>query len=225
MNLLRRMAKWTLEPIFNAGFHYFWYHSPNTWQHNTFLGYPVKQLPLDLHLYQELIFRLKPGFIIQTGVADGGSILYFASLLDLMEAPPSAIVIGVDINLLPLARTLKHPRIRLYEGSSTDLAVVAEIKNQLPDPSGGMVVLDSDHSKKHVFAEMLIYKDFVAPGSYMVVEDTNINGHPVYPSFGPGPHEAVSEFLKGSSDFVRDDSLWKRNKISFHQRGWLRRLK
>jgi len=141
----------------------------------------------------------------------------------LIGADPSSPVIGVDIKLSSQAKTLSHPRIRLLEGSSTNSDVVVRLRAMLPAPPG-IVVLDSDHSQQHVAKELRIYREFLGVGSYLVAEDTNINGHPVASDFGPGPFEAVEEFLREDNRFVRDDELWQRNLFSFHQYGWLKRM-
>lgn len=211
-----------IEPAIVNVFHFIWYHSPNTWPKNTFLGHEILQCPFDLQLYQELLFKTKPDFVLQTGIAGGGSLLYFATLFDIMNCPPESIVIGVDITLSENAKKLEHPRIHVIEGNSIGSDTLQKL-DRLINMRRGFVILDSDHSKNHVLAELEIYNRFVAPNSYLVVEDTNVNGHPVSPLYGPGPLEAVNKFLKHNTEFYRDDDIWKRNKFSFHQRGWLKR--
>lgn len=209
MNFLNRLV---------ATIFHFLYYRQKGWSQNTFLGYPIMQCPFDLQVYQELIFRLKPQFILQTGIWKGGSLLYFATLLDAIGAGPDALVIGVDIELLENAKTLSHPRIRLIEGSSIDASVIAQI-DSIVGERRGLVILDSDHSQAHVTKELSLYERFAAV--YLVIEDTNINGHPVYRGFGPGPFEAAQDFLRSQSDFREDPILVAKHGMSFHT--WLKR--
>ncbi len=215
-NPLRRLA----DICVTNAFHFLYYHSSETYQWNTFLGYPIAQSPMDLQVYQEVIAAAKPGFIVQTGVLYGGSVLFFASMLDLIGAPPESLVVGIDVVLTPKAKALRHPRVRLIEGSSTDPEVIERASALLPGDRG-MVVLDSDHSRGHVAAELALYRNLVGVGQYLVVEDTNINGHPVKPFWGPGPREAAREFLKGNPAFVEDTKCWRHTRFTFH--GWLLR--
>ncbi len=203
-------------------FHVHWHYS-GAWTKTMFLGYPIQQSPFDLQVYHELIFRLRPEAIVQTGVAYGGSLLYFATLLDAIGADPSARVIGIDVRLYDAARTLTHPRITLIEGSSTDPATVDRVHALLGDGPRALVSLDSDHTRDHVLREIEAYKELVAVGSYLVVEDVDLNGHPVLPGYGPGPYEAAQAFAGSDDRFVRDDEIWKSNRMTSH--GWYRRTR
>jgi cephalosporin hydroxylase len=205
-------------------FHRFYYHTEHTWEINRYLGYPVMQFPSDLWVYQSILYRCMPACIVQTGVSGGGSLLFLANTLDLIQAPPNALVIGIDIQMRPSVRRLDHPRIRLLEGSSVDPAIIAQVETLL-DGAQGLVSLDSNHSYAHVLQELQLYQRFVSSRCYMVVEDTNVNGHPVFRQHGPGPFEAVQEFLRHAPDFAHDTTVWQANLFSFHQHGWLVRLR
>jgi cephalosporin hydroxylase len=221
---MKSIIKKFLSPIVIRFFHYIWWQSKDTWPRNKFLGYEILQCPFDLQIYQELIFSSKPEFILQTGICGGGSIVYFSSILELMGTSNDVKVIGIDIELSKEAKEIKNDRVILFEGSSTSDEVVSKIKDYTQGKKG-IIILDSDHSETHVSKELSIYKDFVQKGCYLVVEDTNLNGNPVHPNFGPGPYEAVKKFLLKNRAFSQDNQLWKRNLFSFHQYGWLVRTK
>ena len=216
-----RARDWAGSRLVINAFHRLWYDSPDAWAGNRFLGHSIAQCPFDLQLYQELLWELRPPAIVQTGVDAGGSLLYFASMLDLVGVPAIAPVIGVDIRLTPEAHAVTHPRVHLIEGDATADRTLASVRTILGDRPA-MVVLDSDHRRDHVRRELDCYAGFVPVGGSLVVEDTNINGHPVYPSFGPGPLEAVRDFRRAHPQFI-EDTRWRRVRFSFHQHGWLTR--
>ena len=128
---------------------------------------------------------------------------------------------GIDLALTDQAGSLRHLGRCLIEVSSTDREILTGAEDLLPS-GGGMVVLDPDHSRGYVLAELDIWNPPGAVGSWLVVEEININGHPVLPLQETGPLEVVKLFLRGRDEFVVDDEIWRRNKFSFHQRGWLR---
>jgi cephalosporin hydroxylase len=180
-------------------------------------GTRVIKCPLDLWIYQELVFELEPDLIIETGTMDGGSALYFASLLDLAGKGEIVTVDKVDRPGRPA-----HPRISYVLGSSIDDAILADLRVRAEDKRTILVVLDSLHTDKHVLAELRAYRGFVSPGSYMVVEDSNVNGHPVQPGHGPGPMEAIEEFMRDDDEFEIDRSREK-FLLTFNPSGFLRK--
>jgi len=144
----------------------------------SWLGVTIIQLPADILATQEVIWATKPDVIIEAGVARGGSVLFMASLLELVG---KGKIVGIDIDIRAHNRDSieRHPmakRVRLIEGPSTDPTVVAKVNAEIPKGASVMVVLDSDHSREHVLAELRSYGPLVTPGCYLVVADT-ILGH------------------------------------------------
>ena len=181
-------------------------------------GYRTMKSPMDMWTYQEIVAETKPELIVECGTAFGGSSLYLASLLDLLGRGE---VVTIDIEARPGQPA--HPRIHRIVGSSVDPAIVADIRGRAQGRRT-MVILDSDHSQAHVSTELEAYRSIVSPGCYLVVEDTNVNGHPVVPDHGPGPMEAVEAFLPSAPEFEVDPSR-ERFMLTLNPGGYLRRIR
>jgi cephalosporin hydroxylase len=203
----------------SAAFHILYHSDANhTWMNTYWRGVPVWKCPLDLWIYQEIIYETKPDVIVEAGTKAGGSAYFFASLLELMQ---HGRVLTIDIEDQP--EKPLHERITYLKGSSTSQETIQTVRSLIRDRERVMVSLDSDHTKAHVLAEMRAYADLVTVGNYLVVEDTNLNGHPVWPEFGPGPKEAVEEFLQENSHFVRDLGREKFC-LTFNPGGYLKKV-
>lgn len=203
------------EPGITESFHRLYYDSA-VWKDTHWLGVPVQKCPLDLWAYQEIVFETKPELIIETGTAHGGSALFLSSVCDLLG---QGSIVTVDV--FPIEGRPQHPRITYLTGSSTAQEVFVAVQELAADKERVMVILDSDHARDHVIAELRLYAPLVTPGGYLVVEDTNVNGHPVFPEHGPGPLEAVQEFLAGDSRFELDRGREKFF-MTFNPGGYLR---
>jgi cephalosporin hydroxylase len=200
-------------------FHRLYYDSgPRTWRDTYFLGVTTYKCPLDLWVYQEIVFETRPDLIVETGTACGGSGLYLASLCDLVG---NGEVVSIDIERpedLP-----SHKRLTFLTGSSVSDQITDDIRSRAAGAQSVLVILDSDHSRAHVSEELRVYSSLVTVGSYLIVEDTNINGHPVYVEFGEGPWEAVRDFLEEDDRYVIDRTREKFF-MTFNPSGFLRRI-
>jgi cephalosporin hydroxylase len=182
------------------------------------MGIPLLKCPLDLWIYQEILHEVRPDLIVECGTAHGGSALYFASLCDLLG---NGHVVSIDIE--HREDRPQHHRIQYLHGSSTAPDIVDEVRRLAAGHSTIMVVLDSDHSMAHVASELGHYSELVSVGSYIIVEDSNVNGHPIWPDFGPGPMEAVLPFIRDNRNFVIDTEREKYY-LTFNPAGYLRRV-
>jgi len=207
-------------------FHIF-YEKHRLWENNSWLGIPMWKLPMDVIKIQEVIYKVKPDFIVETGTGKGGSAVFYASLLELMGF---GMVITVDINMSFDKSQIENEKIRnritQFCGSSTSELVFKKVKN-LAGGTITLVLLDSWHSYSHVLKELELYSQLISVGSFIIVEDTHVSkeGNPVkweYNDFGPGG--AVSEFLKSNENFVIDEEC-ENQIMTFNPNGWIRRIK
>ena len=211
--------------------------------HFDWLGLPIIQFPQDIVAIQELIWRVKPDLIIETGVARGGSLMLSASVLALLDfsegnsSPEKQLrrVIGVDIEIRSHNRMNieSHPfshYVKLLEGSSVSPEILLQVKEIVSNHRCVMVFLDSNHTTEHVAAELTAYADLVSPGSYLVVFDTVVNSMPkemfANRPWGPenNPMIAVDEFLSGRSDFLIDHKIDYKLGVSVAPRGYLKKI-
>lgn len=199
----------------------------------SWMGRPIIQYPQDMIAMQELIWDIKPDLIIETGIAHGGSLIYYASLMELLG---KGKVLGVDIDIRShnRAEIERHPmfkRIEMIQGSSVDPETVAKVAAIAKQYATIMVSLDSNHTHDHVLKELEMYSPFVTPGSYLVCFDTIVEDLPN--DYMPGrpwrqgdnPKTAVREFLRSNPGFQSDTAIDNKLLISVGPEGYLKRLK
>ena len=213
--------RWLARPDQVIANYHRWYHrnGESTYNNTRWMGVTTQKCPLDTWIFQELLFEVKPDVMVETGTYKGGSSFYYASLMDLMR---HGRVLTVDIEDYP--GKSPHERIAFLLGSSTSPEILRRLRAAIAPGEKVMVTLDSAHQAAHVAEELKLYSELVTPGSYLIVEDTHFNGHPILPKFGPGPWEAVEEFLAANKNFERDRSR-ERFLLTFNPGGWLTRVK
>jgi len=200
----------------------------------TWMGRPIIQYPQDIIAMQEIIWDIKPDLIIETGIAHGGSLIYYASILELIG---KGQVLGIDIDIRKHNKEEieKHPmfkRISMIEGSSIADSTYQEVKKIAEKNKTILVVLDSNHTHEHVLRELQLYAPLVSVGSYAVVFDTIVEDLPEgyfnqqRPwGIGDNPKTAVWEFLKSNDDFEINKSIDNKLLISVAPDGYLKRIK
>ncbi|MBU0536632.1 MAG: cephalosporin hydroxylase family protein [Nanoarchaeota archaeon] len=195
----------------------------------TWMGIPIIQFPGDIVMMQELVWKIKPDVIVECGIAHGGSLIFYASLLELIG---NGKVVGIDIDIRKHNRKAieSHPmfkRVEMIEGSSIDEDIVAQVKEKIGDAKTVLVILDSNHSKDHVAKEIQLYKGMVTPGSYLVVTDGAQKFMSDIPDGKPewtkdNPWDALNEFMQDNDEFDIDP-FYNRLKITSNPDGFLKK--
>ncbi|MDQ3604621.1 MAG: cephalosporin hydroxylase family protein [Gemmatimonadota bacterium] len=200
----------------------------------SWMGRPIIQYPQDMIAMQEIIWSVEPDLIIETGIAHGGSLIFYASILELLGGEGQVLGIDIDIREHNRVEIEKHPmfrRIQMIEGSSVDEAVVDRVREVANGKQRVLVVLDSNHSHEHVLRELQLYSPLVTTGSYLVVFDTVVEDMPdeAFPDRpwgrGDNPKTAVLEFLQSNDSFEVDRGTESKLLLTVAPGGYLKRVK
>lgn len=200
----------------------------------TWMGRPIIQVPQDIIAMQEIIWQVQPDLIIETGIAHGGSLIFYASMLELLGGEGQVIGVDIDIrdhNRVEIETHPMHKRITMIQGSSVDDGIVQQVYDLTKVRKPILVVLDSNHTHAHVLRELELYSPLVTRGSYLVVFDTVVEDMPedFFPDrpWGKGnnPKTAVWEFLKTNDRFVVDKDIENKLLITVAPDGYLRCVK
>lgn len=181
-------------------------------------GVETHKCPLDLWVFQEILHEVQPALVVELGTYLGGTTLFLAHQLELQGA---GTVLSVDRQVLERP---EHRRIRYVTGLTDSPEVLDQVKAAVSASEGRpvLVIHDADHRAPQVLTDLTLYAQFVTPGSYLIVEDTNVNGHPVLKGWGSGPYEAVETFLDQHPDFVADRAREK-FLMTYNPMGYLKR--
>lgn len=201
------------------------FYGSHVWHWNKYRGLQLLKFPTDLWIMGEIIQEIEPDLIIECGTRNGASAVWFGDQLNVIG---KGEVVTIDIE--PIGEMPKHDRVTYIKGSSTASEVIEQVAQRAEGKKCVMVDLDSDHSKLHVLRELNLYHPFVTEGSYLIVEDTIIGGHPVQVChengtlFEDGPWEAVHTFLPEHPEFVIDPTR-ERFQITSNPHGYLKKRK
>ena len=198
----------------------------------TWMGRPIIQFGTDMIMLQELIWKIKPEMFIETGIAHGGSLIYTASLFELMGNNGQVIGIDVEIrahNRVAIEAHSMYKRIKMIEGSSISESTINDLEKLLDNSKTTMVMLDSNHSRDHVLSELRLYSKYVSVGSYLIVQDGAQEWVSDIPRGKPewkqdNPLAAIDIFLKENDDFVIDET-YTRLGITQSPNGYLKKIK
>ena len=198
-------------------FHRAWYGA-NVWQRVRWRGGALCKCPMDLLVLAEVLHEVRPDVVVECGTYDGASAVYMADMLRIAHGDDRARVVTIDVDRKE--RSLPTNVVQLV-GSSIDPTIVAEVRRLVPEGSRVLVDLDSDHSTAHVARELDAYAPLVSVGSYLIVEDTNVDA---VLGWSDGPAAAVSQFLTAHPEFEVDANR-ERLMLTFNPGGWLRRTR